>query len=73
MDFGNVSKKSEGLYVVSSRPCPMCGDIEEIELDGEKVFKMHQGARVSEVLSQFDEDIRERFLSGVCPSCWPAG
>jgi hypothetical protein len=76
MVIGSIKKKSEGLYVVSSPPCPMCGDIKEVELVGEKVFRMHQGAGVSEVLSQFDEDTRERFLSGVCPSCWdglPAG
>jgi predicted RNA-binding Zn-ribbon protein involved in translation (DUF1610 family) len=66
----NPVKTLNGSYVVTSHPCPMCGDTQNVAITSDKLFAYHQGAYAQEVLSDFDADIRERFISGTCPTCW---
>lgn len=68
----NVRTKlsDQSAYVIDSKPCPMCGDVLTISLAPEKLFAYNQGAYVQEVLSDYDADTRERFLSGTCSPCW---
>lgn len=66
----NPMKVLEGNYVVTSHPCPMCGTTKTVPIAGDKLFAYHNGAMAQEVLSAYDADIRERFISGICEKCW---
>jgi hypothetical protein len=64
--------KTEDLehYVVTSPACPMCGDQVSIKITPDKLYAYNQGAYVQQVLSEHPADVRERFISGVCGTCW---
>jgi hypothetical protein len=68
----NNITKSEDLssYLVTSHACPMCGDRVTISIAPEKLFAYNQGAYAQEVLSEFDADTREQFITGTCGTCW---
>jgi len=66
----NPVKTLNGSYVVTSHPCPMCADTQNIAITSDKLFAYHQGALVQNVLFNFDAATRERFVSGVCGPCW---
>lgn len=59
-------------YVVTSLPCPTCEESISIEISSEKLFLYNQGGYVQDVLSNFDVDTRERFITGTCGDCWNA-
>ena len=64
--------KTEDLehYVVTSPACPMCGDQVSIKITPDKLYAYNQGAYAQTVLSEYPDDVRERFISGVCGTCW---
>jgi hypothetical protein len=64
--------KTEDLahYVVTSPACPECGEQVSIKITPEKLFAYNQGAYAQTVLSEYPDDVRERFISGVCGPCW---
>jgi hypothetical protein len=66
----NPVKTLNGSYVVTSHPCPTCGDTQNIAITSDKLFAYRQGALAQDVLSNFDADVRERFISGTCSPCW---
>lgn len=70
----NVRTKlsDQSAYVVDSKPCPMCGDVLTISLAPEKLFAYNQGGYAQDVLSDFNVDVRERFITGTCGICWDA-
>lgn len=70
MKLNNITKKEEGVYKVSSLPCPDCQGVLELEIGGYNLFRYNQGALISEVLGEFSADQRERFVSGYCADCW---
>ncbi len=72
MKISKIQKIEEGRYDVTSVACPECQTTETIEVSGEWVFAMHQGGRVSELLPfpEYSMGLRERFISGLCASCW---
>ena len=57
-------------YFVTSHACPMCGTTDTVIVTPEELFAYNQGSMVQQVLSRFDADIRERFISGICGECW---
>ena len=63
-------KVMEGKYVVTSNPCPMCGETKTVAITGDKLFAYNQGAMAQDVLSEYNEAIREQFISGYCDDCW---
>jgi len=63
-------KVMEGNYVVTSHACPMCGETKTVAITGDELFAYNQGAYAQQVLSRFDADVRERFISGICGECW---
>jgi GTPase len=67
--LNNPTKVDSG-YVVTSHPCPICKAAASVKIDSAKLFAYHQGAYAQEVLSEFDASVRERFISGLCESCW---
>lgn len=66
MKIKEINKIEEGLYEVSSDPC-YCGEVAVVQISGEKLFAYHQGAMVQEVLEGYSADVRESFVSGMCP------
>jgi hypothetical protein len=50
----------------------MCGDTKTVSISSEELFSYNQGAYAQDVLSSYDADIRERFISGMCGICWDA-
>ena len=70
----NNITKSEDLrsYFVTSHACPMCDAKVTVTIAPEKLYAYNQGAYVQEVLSDYDADTREQFISGTCADCWNA-
>jgi len=66
----NPMKVMNENYFVTSHPCPMCGDTVTVRITSDKLFAYHQGAYAQDVLSAYDADVRERFISGTCGVCW---
>ena len=71
--LNNITKTADhSAYSVSSLPCPTCEDVITIQIAPEKLFLYNQGGYVQDVLSNFDVDTRERFITGTCGDCWNA-
>jgi len=69
----NPTKTADlSAYVVTSKTCPTCQESISIEISPEKLFLYNQGGYVQDVLSDFDVDVRERFITGTCGECWDA-
>jgi len=66
----NPVKTLNGSYVVTSHACPTCNQTQNVAITSDKLFAYRQGALAQTVLSDFDADVRERFISGVCSPCW---
>ena len=64
--------KSEDLqwYTVTSHPCPTCNTTTSVKITPDKLYAYNQGAYAQDVLSSYDPDVRERFISGMCGPCW---
>ena len=59
-------------YFVTSHACPMCDVRVTITVTPEQLFAYNQGALAHQVLSDYDADTREQFISGTCADCWNA-
>ena len=70
--LNNITKNEELNYLVSSHPCPDCKGVATIEIAPDKLYAYNQGAYAQDVLSGYDADVRERFISGMCGDCWSA-
>jgi hypothetical protein len=66
----NIRKVVEGTYKVDSLPCPRCGDVLTLELEGAKLYAYNQGAYIQDVFPNLNSGERERFISGICNPCW---
>ena len=66
----NPVKTLNGSYVVTSHPCPTCGETQNVAITSDKLFAYNQGAYAQDVLSDFDADVRECFITGICGTCW---
>jgi hypothetical protein len=66
----NPMKVMNERYVVTSHPCPTCGDERTVSISSEQLFAYRQGAMAQDVLSAYDADVRERFITGICGGCW---
>jgi hypothetical protein len=71
--LNNITKTADhSAYSVSSKACPTCEDVITIQIAPEKLYAYNQGAYAQDVLSDFDADVRERFMTGTCGDCWNA-
>ncbi len=70
MMFARLVKKEEGLYNLTSVECPSCNSHLTIEISGESAFLLNQNALIQNVLPDQTLDVRERFISGICGTCW---
>ena len=69
MNITHVGKIAEGKYTISSLECPVCKDTETIEITGSELYRINQGER-NVLAPRISADVRERFISGYCPTCW---
>ena len=59
------------MVEIHSLPCPGCGDRITIAATVQQfVAYMSRDQFVQNVFPELDDDTRERFISGVCPTCW---
>lgn len=59
------------MVEIHSLPCPGCGDHITIAATVPQFMAyMRRGQFVQNVFPELDDDTRERFISGVCPTCW---
>jgi hypothetical protein len=70
MELRNITKVEEGTYEVSSLPCPKCEQSLTVQIGGQQLFQYNQGASILAVLPDTNDDDRERFITGYCPTCW---
>ena len=68
--LNKITKNEELNYFVSSHPCPNCDSTLSVEITPDKLYAYNQGAYAQDVLSAYDADVRERFISGTCGVCW---
>lgn len=59
-----------GKYLVTSHPCPACGETITIMIEPQQLFKYNQGALAQDVLEGFSLAVIERFITGYCEPCW---
>jgi hypothetical protein len=60
-----------GKYEVKSYDCALCqSEGVSVLIAPEKLYAYNQGALADVVLDVYDLDVRERFVSGTCESCW---
>ena len=57
-------------YYVQSLDCPMCGYATTAFVTSQQMWEYNQGGYAHDVLSAYDADVRERFISGICGECW---
>lgn len=63
-------KIKEGEYLATSKPCPECGETEQVKVSGKNLFDYNQGALIQQAFPHLSAEVRERFQSGLCPKCW---
>jgi hypothetical protein len=66
----NPMKVMNERYVVTSHPCPTCNEEKTVSVSSQQLFAYHQGGYAQDVLSDYDADVRERFITGICGTCW---
>lgn len=66
----NPMRVMNDRYVVTSHPCPTCNETKTVAISSQELFAYNQGAYAQDVLSGYDVDVRERFISGMCGTCW---
>ena len=65
-------KVIEGTYAVTSLPCPVCAQTATVEIPSHSLWQYNQGALIHNVMPSESDDVRERFISGYCATCWTA-
>jgi hypothetical protein len=60
------------LYVdgAAAIDCVDCGDCVEIPCTREQAMRRSRGEGVSAVFPELSAELREMFISGICPKCW---
>lgn len=58
------------MVKLKSHPCPFCKSSTEILITENQYRQLKSGHLIQNVLTDFSADIRERFISGICPDCW---
>lgn len=68
--LNNITKNDVLNYFVDSLPCPACKSTTTIEITPDKLYAYNQGAMAQQVLVGYSPDVRERFITGYCDTCW---
>lgn len=72
MQLLNIIKIQEGYYSVDSLPCPECKTSINQIISAPQLWDYNQGAHAQTVLPNLRPLDRERFISGLCDTCWQA-
>ena len=51
-------------------PCPACKTQDTIEVKGQDLFRYNQGAAINNAFPYLTPAQRERFISGLCGTCF---
>ena len=70
MNILNIKKIEEGRYNIESPECIHCKETATIEITATQLWAMNNGAHAQEVLPNETAEVRERFISGTCGTCW---
>ena len=71
--LNNIVKAADlSGYYAESKPCPTCNYTATVFVTPPQMFAYNQGAYIQNVLPDYDNDTRERFISGYCGECWNA-
>lgn len=68
--IADVRKIEEGRYAITSMKCPHCQTVLEVEITGDQLFQLNQGAFMADATPELTPDQAERFISGICGPCW---
>ena len=69
--LNNIVKAADlSGYYAESKPCPICNYTATVFVTPPQMFAYNQGAYIQDVLPDYDNDTRERFISGYCGECW---
>jgi hypothetical protein len=60
----------QSAYFVTSHPCPECDEALTIVVTPEQLYAYNQGAYAQEVLADYPNHVKERFITGYCDDCW---
>lgn len=50
--------------------CPACGKVYEIDVPKEQYDTYKAGALIQDAFPDMPCEIREMFITGICPPCW---
>lgn len=69
---GEAVRDSEtaGTVLVESKPCVVCGQVEEVEVDVDGYRRWQNGELIQDALRALPMDKRELLLSGTHSACW---
>lgn len=56
--------------IVLCRPCPMCADASELEVDEQGALRWRQGELIQKALPELTPDQRELLMTGFHSDCW---
>lgn len=70
MHILNIKKIEEGRYNIESLRCIHCKETTTIEITAPQLWAINNGEHAQEVLPDSTAELRERFISGTCPTCW---
>jgi len=70
MNITSVKKIEEGRYNIESVACIHCKKTTTIEITAPQLWDINNGAHAQEVLPNETAEVRERFISGTCGTCW---
>lgn len=69
--LNNIVKAADlSGYYAESKPCPGCNYTTLVFVTPPQMFAYNQGAYIQDVLPTYENDVRERFISGYCADCW---
>ena len=72
MFMPKITKIKEDEYEITSQPCPDCTTSATLTINGSQLWKLNQGELWQNVLPDVSKDVRERFISTYCGSCFDA-
>lgn len=74
LDITSKQSPTDPDKTIFTRPCPMCGKLNSIEVDTREIedgmSEYGRGARIQDAFPNLTLDEREFFMTGICNDCW---
>lgn len=58
------------VVILTTKPCPRCGNADELLVNGSDYEKYMAGMRVQDAFPTLSAGRREQILTGYHPECW---